>query len=205
MELTLTIGIIILTAGVSLYAINQRQVLNKLMMNPYMVTHRGQYYRMVTSGFVHADHMHLLFNMISFYFFGTGLENIFSVIFGNLGGVYFVLMYLLGVIVSDLPTLIKHRNNPAYNSLGASGAVSAVVFACILFDPLLEIYFLPGFIVGAAYLIYSSVSSKRSRDGINHDAHLYGALFGIVFCLVLYPPSFQIFLTRLSEWKFFNP
>lgn len=204
MELTLTIGIIVITAGVSLYAMNQRQVLHKLMMNPYMVTHRGQYYRTLTSGFVHADHMHLIFNMISFYFFGTGLEHIFQIIFGSLGGVYFVLMYLLGVIVSDLPTLIKHRNNPAYNSLGASGAVSAVVFACILFDPLLEIYFLPGFIVGAVYLIYSSVSSRRSRDGINHDAHLYGALFGIVFCLVLYPASFQIFLARLSEWKFFN-
>lgn len=205
MELTLTIGIIVITSGVSLYAINQRQVLNKLMMNPYMVTNRGQYYRTITSGFIHADHMHLLFNMISFYFFGTGLESIFKMIFGSLGGVYFVLMYLLAIVVSDIPTLIKHKNNPGYNSLGASGAVSAVIFACILFDPLLEIYFLPGFIMGTAYLIYSSVSSRRSRDGINHDAHLYGALFGIVFCLVLYPASFQIFLARLSEWKFFNP
>jgi membrane associated rhomboid family serine protease len=204
MELTLTIGIIVITSGVSLYAMNQRQVLNKLMMNPYMVTNRGQYYRTITSGFIHADHIHLLFNMISFYFFGTGLESIFQMIFGSLGGVYFVLMYLLAIVVSDIPTLIKHRNNPGYNSLGASGAVSAVIFACILFDPLLEIYFLPGFIMGTAYLIYSSVSSRRSRDGINHDAHLYGALFGIIFCLVLYPASFQIFLARLSEWKFFN-
>jgi membrane associated rhomboid family serine protease len=204
MELTLTIGIIAITTGISLYAMNQRQVLYKFMMNPYMVTHRGQYYRTITSGFIHSDHMHLLFNMVSFYFFGTGLEGIFQTIFGSLGGVYFILMYLLGIIVSDIPTLIKHRNNPGYNSLGASGAVSAVIFACILFDPLLEIYFLPGFIMGTAYLIYSSVSSRRSRDGINHDAHLYGALFGIVFCLVLYPASFQIFLSRLSEWKFFN-
>lgn len=207
MEFNLTTAIIIITAGISLYAMNQRIVLSKFMMNPYMVTNRGQYYRLLTSGLIHADFAHLLFNMFSLYFFGINLEYIFSVIFGSLGPVYFIALYLLGIIVSDLPTLLKHRNNPGYNSLGASGAVSAVIFACILFDPLADLllYFIPvkGFIFAAIYLIYSYISSKRSRDGINHDAHLYGALFGILFCIVLYPDSIRIFIEEISAWQLF--
>lgn len=208
MEFTLTLAIIVITTGISLYAMNQREILYRLMMNPYMVTQRGQYYRLVSSGFIHKDHVHLLFNMLSLYFFGPNLEYIFSIIFGSLGPVYFVTLYILGVIVSDLPTVIKHRNNPAYNSLGASGAVSAVIFACILFDPLANLYLyfaipIKGFIFAAIYLIYSYVSAKRSRDGINHDAHLYGALFGIVFCIVLYPDAIRLFFEQISDWKIF--
>jgi membrane associated rhomboid family serine protease len=207
MEFSLTLAIIIITSGVSLYAMNQRDVLYKLMMNPYQVTQRGQYYRLLSSGFIHADFVHLLFNMFSLYFFGRNLEYIFSVIFGSLGPVYFIALYVLGIIVSDLPTLLKHRNNPGYNSLGASGAVSSVIFACILFDPLADllIYFIPvkGFIFAILYVVYSYISSKRSRDGINHDAHLYGALFGILFCIVLYPDSIRIFIEQISSWKVF--
>lgn len=207
MEFSLTIIIIVITAGISLYAMNQREVLSRLMMNPYMVTQRGQYYRMFTSGLIHADIAHLFFNMFSLYFFGSNLEYIFSEIFGSLGPVYFIALYVLGIIVSDLPTLLKHKNNPGYNSLGASGAVSAVIFACILFDPLatLLIYFIPvkGFIFAAIYLVYSYISSKRSRDGINHDAHLYGALFGILFCIVFYPDSLRIFVEQISSWELF--
>lgn len=207
MEFSLTLAIIILTSAVSLYAINQREVLHKFMMNPYMVTQRGQYYRLITSGLIHADFTHLFFNMFSLYFFGTNLEYIFSLIFGDLGPVYFIALYVLGIIVSDLPTLLKHKNNPGYNSLGASGAVSSVIFACILFDPLakLYIYFIPikGFIFAIIYLVYSYISAKRSRDGINHDAHLYGALFGILFCIVLYPDSLQIFIDKISNWSIF--
>lgn len=207
MEFSLTLAIIILTSAVSLYAINQREVLHKFMMNPYMVTQRGQYYRLITSGLIHADFAHLFFNMFSLYFFGTNLEYIFGLIFGDLGPVYFIALYVLGIIVSDLPTLLKHKNNPGYNSLGASGAVSSVIFACILFDPLADllIYFIPvkGFIFAIIYLVYSYISAKRSRDGINHDAHLYGALFGILFCIVLYPHSLQIFIEEISNWSIF--
>lgn len=208
MEFSLTIAIIILTVLVSLYTMNQREVLYKFMMNPYMVVQRGQYFRLITSGFIHKDYTHLIFNMISLYFFGPNLEYIFSVIFGPLGSAYFMLLYVLGVIVSDLPTLLKHRHNPGYNSLGASGAVSAVIFACIWFDPLMDLYLylaipIKGFIFAALYIIYSYISSKRSGDGINHDAHLYGALFGILFCIVLYPHSIQLFLQRISEWRLF--
>lgn len=211
MEFSITIAIIIITVGVSLYAMRQASIQYSLTMNPYMITKRGQYYRLVTSGFIHGDHMHLLFNMFSFYFFGSQLEYIFQAIFGGLGSIYFVAMYILAIVVSDIPTLFKHQNNHAYNSLGASGAVSAVIFACILFLPLQDICLyavlcFPGFILGIVYLIYSYQSSKRSRDRINHDAHLYGALFGLVFCIVLYPASVPQFFEQMKEWRlpFFN-
>jgi membrane associated rhomboid family serine protease len=187
----------------------KQHLLDKLMMNPYRILSQGQYYRLVTSGFIHRDHMHLIFNMFSFYFFGAQLEYIFQEIFGSLGSFHFIALYLLGIVVSDIPTVFKHRNNPYYNSLGASGAVSAVVFACILFLPLQDICIygilcFPGIILGAIYLVYSYYSSKKSKDGINHDAHLYGALFGILYCLVFYPYSLQIFIRQLSEWKLLN-
>jgi membrane associated rhomboid family serine protease len=209
MELSITIVIIIITTGVSLYAMRQPGIQYSLTMNPYMITKRGQYYRLVTSGFIHGDHMHLIFNMFSFYFFGSQLEYIFQYIFGGtMGSIYFILMYVLAIIVSDVPTLFKHQNNQAYNSLGASGAVAAVIFGCILFQPLQDICLygvlcFPGFILGIVYLIYSYYSSKRSRDNINHDAHLYGALFGLAFCIVLYPDSIRIFLEQMKEWSLF--
>lgn len=209
MEFSITIVIIVITVGVSLFAMNQANVQRSLMMNPYMITKRGQYYRLVTSGFIHGDHMHLIFNMFSFYFFGTQLEYIFQYIFGTMGTTYFIAMYVLGIIVSDIPTLFKHQNNPGYNSLGASGAVAAVIFGCILFQPLQDIclYYVlcfPGFILGTVYIIYSYYSSKRSRDRINHDAHLFGAIFGLVFCIVLYPDSIRIFLEQMREWSLFK-
>ncbi len=206
MEITITISIIIITTGISLFTMQKPELLNNLMMNPYRVTSQGQYYRMISSGFIHRDHMHLIFNMFSFYFFGTQLEYIFIEIFGSLGSVHFIALYVLGIVVSDIPTIIKNRNNKYYNSLGASGAVSAVVFACILFLPLRDICLygvlcFPGVVLGLVYLIYSFYSSKKSKDGINHDAHLYGALFGVVYCLIVYPDSLRIFLQQMGEWK----
>jgi membrane associated rhomboid family serine protease len=115
---------------------------------------------------------------------------------------------LSAIIVSDLTTLKKNKDNPGYNSLGASGAVSAIVFAFILFMPLEDICLyavlcFPGFILGTVYLIYSYTQAKRRRDFINHDAHLFGALYGVVFCIVLYPDSIQIFIRQISNWKLF--
>lgn len=208
MEFTITIVIIIITTGISLYTMQKPRLLNSLMMNPQAIVSHGQYYRLITSGFVHRDHMHLILNMFSFYFFGRQLEYIFREIFGSLGSAHFLAVYLLGIVVSDIPTVLKHRNNEHYNSLGASGAVSAVVFACILFLPLQKICLyavlcFPGIVLGLAYLGYSFYSSKKSKDGINHDAHLYGALFGMIYCLVFYPYSFTLFLQQMSEWKIF--
>lgn len=202
----ITYSIIGITVLLSLYAFNHPNVLNKCIMNPYLITSQGQYYRFITSGFIHKDHVHLLFNMIALYFFGSVTEQVFDLIFGGWSSVYYVALYLLAIVVSDIPTYFKHRSNPGYNALGASGGVSAIIFAFILFQPTQDIclYFalcLPGFILGTLYLVYSYFQGKKSRDGINHDAHLYGALFGLVFCIVLYPPSIRIFWEQLSQWR----
>ncbi len=203
--MSITVILIIITTGISFYAWSQPGVLSGFMMNPYLVMKRGQYYRMITSGFVHGNHLHLLFNMFSFYFFGSAVELLFGYIFGSPGGIYFIVLYLLAIVFSDIPTLFKHQHNPGYNSLGASGGVAAVIFAFILFLPLEDICFygvlcFPGFILGTAYVVYSYVQGKRSADKINHDAHLYGALFGVVFCTVLYPPSLGNFIQQIKDW-----
>jgi membrane associated rhomboid family serine protease len=153
--------------------------------------------------------MHLFFNAFTFYFFGRAVEEIFVALFPGKGLLFFVLLFLLGVVVSDIPTFLKHRHNPGYNSLGASGGVSAVVFAYILFMPTAKLMLIflpipiPGFILGALYLIYSYYQSKNSTDHINHDAHLYGALFGLVYCTILEPRIIPRFFQELSQGSLF--
>lgn len=133
------------------------------------------------------------------------MEYIFNMLFGAAGGFYFLALYLLGIIVSDIPTYMKNRNHPQYNSLGASGGVSAVIFASIIFLPLQDIclYFicLPGVIMGTAYIIFSWYQGRKANDNINHDAHLYGALFGLFFCLIVYPDSFPNFIEQIKNWQ----
>jgi membrane associated rhomboid family serine protease len=197
-----------ITILVSLMAFSKPDMMMKYMMNPYRVQNQKQYYRFITSGFLHRDYGHLFLNMFSFYFFGNTMEAVFLRIFGSLGNIYFVALYLLAIIVSDIPSYFKHKNNPGYNSLGASGGVAAVIFASIIFMPLNDICILilclPGFILGTLYLIYSYYQGRKSNDNINHDAHLYGALFGLLFCIVMYPPSIGSFFEQVTSWKFFN-
>jgi membrane associated rhomboid family serine protease len=192
-----------LTVLVSLYAFNQPTVLQQLIMNPYLVDKRHQYYRFITSGFIHGDMIHLFFNMFSFYYFGLVVEATFKQIF-NQSEIYFISLYLLGIIVSDIPSFFKHRNNPGYNALGASGGVSAIIFASIIFHPTHEIYLyfipIPGFILGILYLIWSYYQGKRGGDNVNHDSHMYGALFGILFCVIMYPVSIKNFFEQLFAW-----
>jgi membrane associated rhomboid family serine protease len=206
---TITLVLIIVTVLISMYAFNRPEILYRYMMNPYMITHRGQYYRLLTSGFLHGNHLHLIFNMFSFYFFGTAVEQILQYLMGfELGSITFVALYLSAIVVSDLPTLFRHRHNAHYNSLGASGGVSAIVFAFILFMPLEDLCLygficIPGFIMGTLYVIYSYFQSKRSADNINHDAHLFGALYGLVFCIILFPKAVPLFFEQLSQWGVF--
>jgi membrane associated rhomboid family serine protease len=205
----ITYIIIGITVAVSFLAWDKKTWLSKLAMTPYKIRSEKQYYRMITSAFIHADHTHLLMNMISLYFFGQAVENVFLGLFGAAGSLYFILLYLLAALVSDIPSYHKHKKNYSYSSLGASGAVSAVVFAFILFKPLDNIYLffvvgLPGFLVGVAYIIYSYYQGKSSRDNINHDAHLYGSLFGLIFCIIIYPQSIPNFFGQLSSWDFFK-
>ena len=148
-------------------------------------------------------------DLFSFYFFGTVVEFYFSIIFGDAGPWVFVVFYLLAIVVSDIPTYFKKKNQPAYSSIGASGGVAAVIFASIIFQPLSDICLygllcFPGFILGTAYLIYSYYKGRNSDDHINHEAHLYGALFGLLFCLVTHPASISHFLSELTHWRLFN-
>lgn len=171
-------------------------------MNPYSTDQRREYWRFITSGFIHNDYMHLFFNMFTLYFFGGIVES-------TLGGVLFIILYLVGIIISDVPTFLKNRKNPYYNSLGASGGVSAVVFASILFYPMNPLYLMfipigiPGFIFGAIYMLYSYYQAERGGDNINHDAHLYGALFGILFAIIAVPGSLVHFFEQVSQWRLF--
>jgi len=201
------IGLIV---AVSFYAFSNDHVMARLIHNAYMVNRRGQYYRFLTSGFIHKDHMHLLWNMFSFYFFGSAVEQIFRMIFGDVVGIISYLgLFLLGIVVSDVPAYFKNKDNPGYNSLGASGGVSSVIFAFILFQPLADIciYFalcIPGFIMGTLYVLFSWYQGRRSNDNINHDAHLYGALFGLIFCAVMVPESIQLFFEQIKNWNIFK-
>jgi membrane associated rhomboid family serine protease len=201
--------IIGITVAISLYAFNNHNVYHDLMMNPYQISTRNQYYRFFSSGFIHGSHMHLIMNMISLYFFGIMVEIIFYNEFGSSGTLYFILLYIMGIVVSDIPTYFKHTHDPGYNSLGASGGVASVIFAFILFRPLENIslyFFIPikGFILGVMYVVYSYYQGKKSGDNINHDAHLYGALFGLLFCIVMRPSAVPEFFQQIASWQIFE-
>jgi membrane associated rhomboid family serine protease len=205
--MSITLIIILLTVAISFYAWSNATLMAQWIMNPYRVSHNGEYYRLLTSGFLHADTSHLLFNMFTLYFFGSNIESLFYSLFGANGSVFLVVFYLSGIIVSDLPTLFKYRNQPGYNALGASGGVSALIFASILDDPLNKLYLffipigIPGFIFGGLYLAYSYYESRRGVGNINHDAHIYGALFGIAVLIVLYPAVLPQFVSQIQQWR----
>lgn len=203
--MSITVILICITVAVSFYAFNKPALLQKLMMNPYLIKKEGQYYRFISSGFIHKDHTHLLWNMFSFYFFGTAVEQNFSAVFGEAGIYYFIVLYLSAIIISDIPTYLKERNNTDYNSLGASGGIGSVIFVFIILQPLQSIclYFalcMPGFVFGVGYMAYTYYQGRKSKDNINHDAHLYGALYGLLFCAIVYPTSLQLFYEKVSYW-----
>src|SRR6185437_10392350 len=180
MNTSITVILVIITVILSFYAWNKPEIFNKWLFNPYRVKNNNEYYRMLTSGFIHGDYMHLAFNMISLYYMGTALEQVFNVLFGATGPLYYITLYLVAIVVSDLPSFFKHQRNRSYNSLGASGAVSAVIFAGILFFPTQNIYIffalpIPAFIFGVLYLVYSYYQGRNTRQIVNHDAHFYGA------------------------------
>ncbi|SEL80309.1 Membrane associated serine protease, rhomboid family [Chitinophaga rupis] len=202
--LTLSLVIIIVTCIISITAFSRPGEMDKLSMWPYMVKEHNQYYRFITAGLVHADYMHLGFNMLTMWFFGKYIEIMFQQIFG--GKLYFLLFYVLALIISDIPSYIRHRNNYSYRSIGASGAVSAVVFAFILFQPWAKIIVfvipMPAILYGVLFLGYSVYMSRRGGDGINHDAHFWGAVFGVVFPLALKPQLAGYFMEQISSlWR----
>lgn len=203
MSISITLIICVLTFLISYQAFNDRKLFENLKHFPYVESRRKEFYRMVTSGFVHGSWMHLLINLFVLYQFGGIVEHLYGQIFGkSMGGIMFTLMYISTLIVADIPSYLKHKNNPHYGAIGASGAVSGIVFIYVLFAPweLLYLYAIlpvPSIIAAIAYVVYSSWASKNRNDNIGHDAHLYGALFGVIFTIVVYPEALSIFMERL--------
>jgi len=209
MEISLTIIIIIITAITSFIAFSNQTVTDDLIFYPPAITKRHQWYRFITCGFIHADMAHLAFNMISFYFFGKITEPAFIEHFGDKGKLLFAILYISALFVCLLPTYFKNKDNPGYRSLGASGAVSAIIFVGIFIAPLDKIGLfilppiIPGFIFGPLYLVITAVMDKRGGGNINHSAHFWGAIYGIVFfsiaCFAL--SNFNPFTNFINQIK----
>jgi membrane associated rhomboid family serine protease len=191
MQMSLTLIIIIITVLVSIGGFNNHKVINDLIFYPPAITERNQWYRFFSCGFIHADVGHLAFNMISLYLFGEFVETAFMVIFEDKGKLLYLVMYILALFFSLLPTFAKHKRDYYYRSLGASGAVSAVIFAGLLLEPRNKVGFffippiIPGYIFGPLYLLLSTYLGKQSKDNVNHSAHIWGAIFGIIFVIVM--------------------
>lgn len=199
----ITFTLIALNVIISLIGFSNEEFLDKTMMWPYKIKRQKQYYRFLSSGFIHADFIHLIFNMFSFYFFGRAIEYYFAA-YGLGGNIAYLLLYFLALIIADIPSYLKHQDDYNYRALGASGAVSAIIFACILFQPwgTILIYFIPmPFIVFAfLYLGYCIYMSKKNLGHVNHDAHLWGSIFGLVFTIILIAAlSPQLFPTIFQE------
>lgn len=185
MSMTITLIIIIITALVSISAFSNEKIYNDLIFYPPAVSENRQWYRFFSSGLIHADWMHLIFNMYTLYSFGEYVEGGFGYMFQEKGKLLYLLMYISAFFFSLLPTYLKNKDNGSYRSLGASGAVSAVIFAFILFNPMQRMFFgLPSFLFGFIYLIISSVLDKRNVGNINHSAHIWGALYGVSFLII---------------------
>jgi membrane associated rhomboid family serine protease len=199
---SITLAIVIVTTLISIAGFRNGKIVDELIFWPPAISKKNQYYRFITCGLIHADYMHLIFNMLTLYFFGTYMEVHYQ---GDLGlqRYYYLALYIGALIVSNIPTYIKHYNDYDYRSLGASGAVSAVLFSFILLGPWQQIIVLifpvPAIIYGGLFLFYSAYMSRKGGDHVNHDAHFYGALFGIIFTIAVRPDVINIFLDQLKH------
>lgn len=200
-----TTVIIIITVIISLMAWQNKPFFARLIFDPITITRTKQYDRFLTSGFIHADAMHLLFNMITLYFFGRTMERFYIHELGSLG---FVGFYTLAIIVSSIPDYVRHKNNPRFLSLGASGGVSAVLFAFILIAPWQIIYLffipIPAIVFAVGYVAYSIWADRRGTGRINHLAHLSGAAFGVIATIIIKPAIVLHFISALLQPSFLN-
>ncbi len=199
----MAIILIILTAAVSYFAFERKDIFDRYKFNAYLIYHKKEYARLLSHGFLHADWMHLIFNMLVLFFFGPTIENAFIDLF-PMGRLVFILFYLSAIVISSLVSLQKYKNQHYYNSVGASGAVSAIIFTYILLAPLQNICLwgvlcFPGIIWGIIYLGYSYYQTKQNNDNINHDAHFIGSVYGFTFPLFIEPKLFKLFIYQLTS------
>ena len=190
MNISITLAIIVITTIISIIAFNNNRLKNDFLFYPPSITEDNQWYRFITCGLIHANTAHLFFNMYTLYMFGDAVEDSFTYIFGNMGKLLYITMYVTALVACLLPTYLKHKNDAYYSSLGASGAIAAVVFAFIFLNPGVKMFLiflpipLPAFIFGALYLIITSYLAKRGGSHINHSAHLWGSVYGALFLLI---------------------
>lgn len=207
--MSFTIVLVIMTGIISYQAFNNPAMKQKLIFHPASVKNNGEWYRFITHGFIHANWEHLLINLFVLWQFGKVIESFFvhdNGLFGPaFGRIMFLILYLTAIIVAAIPAYLKHQDDYYYASLGASGATSALVFGFILLFPWEWFIFppLPALIFGVAYLWYSSYMSRRGTDNIAHDAHFWGAVYGLAFVIIsavlLRPQLLDLFLARLME------
>jgi membrane associated rhomboid family serine protease len=198
----ITYFIIGLTAVVSFLCFSNSDTFEKLVLFPYgMEKSKSQYYKLLTHGFIHGDMGHLVFNMLTLFFFGMSVEN------KIMGPTEFLIFYVLSIIIPAAIVFQKNKNNPSYRACGASGGVSAVLFSCILYEPWskLQIYFIiPVYFIifAVGYIAYSYYMAKKAKDNVAHDVHMYGAFFGLAYILIMHPEALRVFFDKLLNPPF---
>lgn len=203
--MSLTILIVIVTALISYQATNDYTLFNKLKHYPYQEVRNKEYYRLLTAGFVHDNRSwtHLLINMFVLWQFGETVEHFFVQTFGEaMGRLNYLLMYLFTIVAANITTMLRHKDNPHFSSVGASGGVSGIMFNFVIFLPwaMLLLMFIipcPAIIAAILYLVYSSYASKTGGDNVDHEAHFYGAVFGFLFTIALKPDLFSVFINNV--------
>lgn len=202
-----TIALVAITSLVTLWAFKDRTVYAHLILYPQTMRNAAEYHRFLTHGFIHADEQHLIFNMIALYSIGSYVEGFYALM-----GVHqlYLVLYLSGIFVASLPSFIKHRNNPHYASLGASGGTAAVMFSMVYLAPWEKFslfFFIPmwAIVFAVLYLVYSAYMTGKQRDNVAHDAHFVGALYGFVFTYLCDPLHGQIFIQQILHPPFLTP
>ena len=200
----ITLVILAITCVVSIVCFGNREWFYRLQFNAYQIVRRKQYYRLISHGFVHGSWMHLLINMFVFFSFGGILESYYAK-YAIGGSTAYLALYLLAIPMASILSLSKHKDDPHYNAVGASGAVNAILFAFVFLDPWRKLYLffalpIPGIVFAGLYLWYSYAMSKKENDGIGHDAHFLGAIFGVIFTAIFIPDSLANFFTRLLDF-----
>lgn len=195
--------IFVITIVTSLFAFYNAELYGKFMLHPYSVSRGQKLYTLITSGLIHRDWMHLLMNMLSYYFFAFQLERIF-VSASSWGHIQFGMLYIVSLVLSDMGSIVKHKDHFWYNSLGASGAICAVLFSYILFFPLTTLMIIPipvpipAVLYGILFLAYCVYASKNAQDSINHEAHFLGAIAGLLITIILYPHIIGHFISQFT-------
>mgnify|MGYP001544972293 CR=1 FL=1 len=202
--MNITLILVIATSITSILAFKNHQIIESFIFYPYRIWKNNEWYRLVSCSFVHADWGHLFFNMFALFSFGNYMEYRFENIFQGKGHALFLIMYFGAVAVADGFNLFTQKNNPSYRSLGASGGVSAVVFAYILLNPFggISLFFLPSvpaIVFGPLYLVYCAYMAKRGTDNVGHIAHFTGSIFGFIFPIIFEPYLLTDFITQLKN------